>query len=542
MQCMRIRTLVLAGALFWFCAPAQAQSYGAVSSASPEATAAGVAVLEAGGNAIDAAVAVSMALGVTEPAGSGLGGQTQIIVHPPDGEPFVINGTSFSPGHVPLDATARQLSYGRTASTVPSTVRVLDFAQRRYGSGAVTWAQALAPAIRYAEEGFPVLGFRYRSLLRDVETLRDDAAARGIFLTSDGRAPPEGEILRQPLLAQTLRRLARDGADEFYSGAMAREIAADMQANGGWITYDDLAGVPEPRVMRPLVTQYRGWDVYTLPPPAGGYAVLMALEMLERSPQQRLAAEGTPRTRLLLRALRAAHASRRDNPIDDLASPYPEAEQRLTPRHVRQLMNRRYGGETTHFSVVDAGGMAVAVTQSIDSYFGARVAHPTLGFLYNNYMQSLEREDRDHPFALGPRTPPFSSMSATVVARDGRPHLVLGSPGSARIISAVTQVISHWIDIEAGIEAAVSAARVHVVPSNTAYLEQRDVAPDLLIGLGQDRFSLRRQNFGLVETGLDPYFGGVHAIAREQGSWRGAADPRRDGAVGYSRAGDAQNQ
>jgi gamma-glutamyltranspeptidase/glutathione hydrolase len=222
--------------------------------------------------------------------------------------------------------------------------------------------------------------------------------------------------------------------------------------------------------------------------------------------------------------------------VRDLDAPYDEVAARITPAHVRRLLSRPYGGETTHFSVVDGDGMAVAVTQSIDSYFGARVAHPGLGFLYNNYMQSLERDDPDHPFALGPRVPPFSSMSATIVARDGEPYLVLGSPGSARIISAVTQVISHWVDVGAGVEAAVAAERVHVVPDNTAYLEQRDVPADLLTALGRDGFTLRRQSFGLTETGLDPYFGGVHAIAREGEGWRGAADPRRDGAVGYAEA------
>jgi gamma-glutamyltranspeptidase/glutathione hydrolase len=404
---------------------------------------------------------------------------------------------------------------------------------RHYGSGQVTWADALAPAIRFAEQGFPITGFRHAAVVRDAETLAQDPAARGIYLI-DGRAPAEGATLRQPLLAETLRRLVRDGAMDFYTGAIAREIAADMQAAGGWITYDDLAQVAEPRVMAPVSTRDRGWDVYTLPPPAGGYAVLMALEALATAPARELAQVGTPRTRWLLRALRAAHASRREAPIRDLADPYGEVSARITSAHIRNLMRRRHGGETTHFTVVDASGMAVAVTQSIDSYFGARVAHPTLGFLYNNYMQSLERDDPTHPFALGPRTPPFSSMSATIVARDGQPHLALGSPGSARIISAVTQVTSHWIDVVAGVEAAVAAERVHVVPSNTAYLEQRDAPPDLLRAMGQDGFRLRRQTFGLVDNGLDPYFGGVHAVAREGAGWRGAADPRRDGAVGYA--------
>lgn len=239
--------------------------------------------------------------------------------------------------------------------------------------------------------------------------------------------------------------------------------------------------------------------------------MLTALAELEPAPAEDLARPGsTARTLWLLRALNVAHARRAD-PSD-------------------------VAGETTHFSVVDADGMAVSVTQSIDSYFGARVAHPTLGFLYNNYMQAFELDAPGHPFALAPQKPPFSSMSATIVARDGQPVLVLGSPGSARIISAVTQVLSHWTDVTADIEAAVAAPRVHVTVPVTAYLEEAVLSADLLVAVGQAGFRLRRQAFGLSETGLDPYFGGVHAIARENGLWRGAADPRRDGTVGYAQA------
>lgn len=493
--------------------PVLAQAHGVVSSASPEATAAGVEILEAGGNAIDAAVAVSIALGITEPAGSGIGGQTQIIVHPPGGAPFVINGTSFSPAATPTTASRRQLTYGRTASTVPSTLKVLDFAQRQFGSGRISWAQALAPAIRYADDGFAVSGFRYRSLVRSQDELAADATAAALYLAEDGRAAPEGARLRQPTMARTLRRLARDGAQDFYTGAIAREIAEDMAANGGWITADDLARTPDPLVQPALHARYRGHDVHTLPSPAGGRSVLTALAELESAPAEDLARSGaTSRTLWLLRALNVAHAQRAD--------PSEAA------------------GETTHFSVVDADGMAVSVTQSIDSYFGARVAHPTLGFLYNNYMQTFEVNSRGRPFALGPNKPPFSSMSATIVARDGRPVLVLGSPGSARIISAVTQVLSHWVDVEPDIEAATAAPRVHVTLPATAYLEQSILDPKLLSALGEAGFRLRRQAFGLSDTGLDPYFGGIHAIAREgaDGGWRGAADPRRDGTVGYARA------
>ena len=178
--------------------------------------------------------------------------------------------------------------------------------------------------------------------------------------------------------------------------------------------------------------------------------------------------------------------------------------------------------------------MAVAVTQSIDSYFGARVAHPELGFLYNNYMQGFQVEDPQAPYYLISREMPKSSMSATILLSQGAPVLVLGSPGSARIISAVAQVSSHWVDVGMGIGSAVAAFRVHVVPPDRAYVEGPQLKPEMMAGMAKRGLSLFRPTFGVSNKHLDPYFGGVHALAFEQDAWTGAADPRRDGRVGYA--------
>jgi gamma-glutamyltranspeptidase/glutathione hydrolase len=196
--------------------------------------------------------------------------------------------------------------------------------------------------------------------------------------------------------------------------------------------------------------------------------------------------------------------------------------------------HERIGGETTHFSVVDGDGMAVAVTQSIDSYFGARVVHPTLGFLYNNYMQGFQVDDPAAPYYLEEHKMPLSSMSATIVSKGGDTQIALGSPGSARIISAVAQVTSHWIDIDVGIEAAVAAYRVHVVPGDKAYVEGPELGSELLGGMADRGLRLMRPTYGVSDSQLDAYFGGVHAIALENGRWTGAADPRRDGTVGIA--------
>ena len=509
-------------------------TYGVVSSASPEATAAGVEILERGGNAIDAAAAVQFALGVTEPAMSGLGGQTQIVLQKPGEPAIVINGTSFAPAGIPDVVAEQDLKTSYSATTVPSTVKVMDFAMRNYGSGNVSWADTLAPAIRYADDGFVIGSFRARVYSRHETDVRANQTVARLFLNPDGTLPQLGDVLRQPVLAATLRRLAEAGADDFYTGEIAAKIAEDMAANGGWITLEDLARTPDPVVMAPLTTTYRGFEVATLPPPAGGWVVLQALNLLEQTQAEDLDEADATRAAALLVALDIAHTSRAENPELDLVSFGADMSHRIDKATAVALLEDRDHGETTHFSVVDKDGMAVSVTSSIDSYFGSRAASPELGFLYNNYMQTFELAPGE-TFSLAPHAMPYSSMSTSIVSKDGQPVLVLGSPGSARIISAVTQVISHWVDVDEGIETAVAAPRVHVVIDrkdgrDNAYVEE------MVEGLDVDAlgFDLANPQTDLIQNGLNAYFGGVHAIALEEGGWRGAADPRRDGTVGYA--------
>lgn len=527
--------LVLCLSLVLVCTPASLSAQetgGVVSAASPEAAEAGAEILAKGGNAVDAAVAVSLALGVTEPAGSGIGGQTSMILFRPGEEPVALNGTSFAPSETPTDAARNQLTSGYTATTVPATLKTLEYAWRNYGSGKIAWTEVLAPAIRYAEEGFKPGLFRRRSLERSRADLAANPATRSLYLDADGSLPDPDELFRQLVLAKTLRRIAEHGADDFYRGEIARGIAADMTANGGWLTLADLAKVPDPLVMKPLAGSYRGWTVHTLPPPAGGWVVLRILNILENVDADRLSGEGSERTLWLLDALQVGHAARAQAPIGLQVGSQREVTGEIDKEKAREDFQRlSRGGETTHFSLGDKDGMLVAVTQSLNSYFGARAASPALGFLYNDYMREFELGDPDHPFALKPGAAPYSSMSASILSKDGVPQMAVGSPGSARIISAVAQVIHYWVDVDRDIAAAVAAYRVHVVPPGRAYIEQPDLAPDLLAGLAAREFTLQRPAFGLAEGHLDPYFGGVHAVAIEDGVLKGAADPRRDGAV-----------
>ena len=287
---------------------------GVVSSATPEATAAGVDILERGGNAIDAAVAVALALGVSEPAGSGIAGQTVMLVRPAGADALVINGSTWSPGVIPEEVSQDQLGYGHTAATVPSTLRVLDLAHRKFGSGKLTWAELLAPAIGIADQGFVVGPFRHRSLSRFAAELTKQPAAADIFLKPDGTTFQIGDVFRQPLLAQTLKRLQAAGAMDFYQGQMAADIAMDMAANGGWMSTADLRNFPEPALLPALSGSYRGFEIRSLPPPFGGWVVLQTLNILEQSATSELDNDDTERRLLLLDALRIAHGNRKDGP------------------------------------------------------------------------------------------------------------------------------------------------------------------------------------------------------------------------------------
>ncbi|MFT4840998.1 MAG: gamma-glutamyltranspeptidase/glutathione hydrolase [Candidatus Azotimanducaceae bacterium] len=489
----------------------------AVSSATPEATAIGVDVLRRGGNAMDAAVAISLALGVSEPAGSGIGGQVFILRHAPGEPAVVINGSTRAPGVIPGEVTGADL-VGRRAATVPSAVAVLDLAHRRFGSGKFSWSELVLPAAKLAEHGVTMGPFRQAAVLRYA---------------------PAGFGDRGPALAATLRQIASGGAEVFYRGDLARGIAADMAANGGWMTYEDLANFPAPVIQPALEGSYRGYRVHTLPPPAAGWVVLLALNMLEQAPLEELVTEAG-QIDWMATALRTAHTTRMENPVGDGTQNegrlrrYTSKEE-AAARHAERLAERHVGsGETTHFSVVDGDGVMVTVTQSLNNYFGAKVAHPKLGFLYNDYMREFVRGDASHAFALAPSALPFSSMSATILSKDGKAVFGVGSPGGRRIVSAVVQVTSNWVDQDMGLEAAVAAPRIHVVPETQRLFVETAFAPpvlspDLLLSLERRGFRVVVPHTSLDRRGLSPYFGGVHAVSVTVNGPRAAADPRRDG-------------
>jgi gamma-glutamyltranspeptidase/glutathione hydrolase len=426
---------------------------------------------------------------------------------------------------------------GHRSTTVPSTLKVLDFAWGKFGSGRVSWARLLEPAIRCALEGYQLGPFRRRALKRHERTIRMDPEAEKLLLALDGSVSEEGSRVICRSLGQTLKRIAREGAEDFYTGQIAKEIVEDMAAHGGWITQKDLQRLPEPTRVEPVRGTYRDFDVFSLPPPAAGWVVILALNILEQAPDGALSEVSADRTVWLAEALRLAQRHRNFRPVPDPVEYHEAVAGKTSKERARRIANaltRMGSGETTHFSVVDRQGTVVGVTQSLNSYFGSKTAHRKLGFLYNDYLREFIAGIERHPYALRPFAMPYSFMSATILSRDGSPRLALGSPGDDRIVSTVVQVISHWVDVGGGIKTAVRAPRLHTLRHEEVLLEKRPKDDAILLALEETGYTVHLPVTSLSSGSLNPYFGGVHALAREHGIWRGVADPRRDGAVEYA--------
>lgn len=505
------------------------QSY-AVSAATPEATQAGMDVLAKGGNAVDAAVAIAFSLAVTEPAMTGLGAGIQMLVSIPGEEPFIINGTTYSPKSTPVSATEEDILYHRR-STIPSFVKTLGYAKQNYGSDVMAWSELLDPAIDQAINGFELGVFRTKVYQQYKKRLLESPYNMNHFLINDS-IPEVGEVIKQPQLANTLQRLADFGAEDFYKGEIATIIASDMAEHGGWITLKDLNDFPNPAVVPALETTYNNFKVFTSTPPCGGWVVLLTLNIMEQIKGQET------RNQQLIRALAMAHGERQVNPVQDMINYQAEITSRISKEKASELIRASSAefeqmpdsgsGETTHFSVVDSNGMAVSVTTSINAYFGSRAASKELGFIYNSYMEDFIYGDETHSFSVGPNKMAYSSMSPTIV-RDsmGNNVLATGSPGSARIISTVAQTIQYWIDVKQDITEAIETPRVHV-NGNKTYLEFTE-DEQMRIWLLDNGFDLAKVKNELGAKNLNPYFGGVHAVAFENGQWVSAADLRRDG-------------
>ncbi|WP_233256534.1 gamma-glutamyltransferase [Opitutus sp. ER46] len=478
--------------------------HGMVASAHVLASRAGVEMLERGGNAVDAAVATGLALAVVYPIAGNLGGGGFMLIHLADGRDLVIDYRETAPASAGrdmyLDANGNvreglgSSTVGWRASGVPGTVAGFALALQKYGSGKVTWADACEPARRLAAEGFVVSQATARRLHGNRELLAQFPESKRIFLR-DGAYWATGDKWKQPDLAATFARLQQQGPGEFYTGETATRIAEAMAANGGTITRADLkAYVPAERV--PLRGRYRGHEIVTMPPPSsGGIALLQMLAMLEPFDVATMGPNSAAKAHLFAEVMRRAFCDRSEYLGDPdfvavptrelLASDYLAGRMRdFDPRRATPSSAVKPGlgpvpardprpgesPETTHFSVVDAAGNAVANTYTLNGNFGSGVTIPGTGVLMNNEMDDftakigvrnmfgLLQGERN---TIAPGRRPLSSMTPTFVFRDGRLLLVTGSPGGPTIINTVLMVITNVVDHGMPVAQAVEAPRLH---------------------------------------------------------------------------------
>jgi gamma-glutamyltranspeptidase/glutathione hydrolase len=495
---MKLLSLLVLILIMTSCGISTQLKYGAISSASPQASEIGMQILKQGGNAADAAVAVQFALGVTEPAMSGIGGGTQVLIKESHQDfAHAINGSTISPSTTPV-GLPRDSIYGMRRSTIPSTVKVLAYTFERYGSGKISWKEILAPSIKLAANGFSFGSFRGKVQEKYTEKLKAGHPMTSAYIQED----TDG-IYKNDKLAQALQIIADEGESAFYDGVISESIQDDASKFNSWITAWDLENFPDPEELESVHMRYNGYDIYSQPEPCGGWVVHEILSFLESHGGCNIDVGSD----VMIQALNTGHDKRKE-----LAKRSASSE----------------NGETTHFSVMDANGMALSITSSINAYYGSGVANSTYGFLYNSYMDDFNFKDSTNLYALGPLKMAYSSMSPTMVLKDGKVHMVIGSPGSSRIISTVAQLVHYYTCDLVPPEEIHNIPRVHAIDS-TVYFESTIHLDQFLENEMENQWTIKEASSDLVQNGLNAFFGGVHAIVWNGHRYIAIADPRRDG-------------
>ncbi len=535
------------------CATEVRSRRGVVVANTQEAADAGGRILQAGGNAVDAAVATALALGVAEAEASGLGGHAWMLIHLANGRDVAIDGSGTLPAAmIPAEIQRLKddgLPFGYKTVATPGGLAALDFALRTFGTRSL--AEVMAPAIELARDGVrlpphqeAILG-AYGWRMRPSPTLAD------VFLDPSMEPWSGSRTLCMDTLAGTMARLAQRGAGDLYAGETAGDVEADMVANGGYVRRSDLAAV-RPAVLQPVRGRYRGLDVVSFPPPGGGLALVEALQILDTFPPGTLAEEGIASDTLLAQAAHVAlvdmYAGWPKRPLGLLANLSVHHAQRraaliASGRALRdeEILGKTVHlpalGGTTHVSVLDAMGNAVALTQTYNVEFGAAVASPRLGFIYNGSL-SLIDFDRTDPAAFRPGAvaSPLHTASPTIVLRSGKPVLVLGGPGSGRITSTLVGIVVKLVDRNQRPGEAIAGPRVVWDGGRTPELYV-EVAPPRN---ENDIEELQSRGFHSIYALRFPArvidliaFGGVNLIAAnpDTGEAVGVGDPRRAGAA-----------
>ena len=533
--------------LWAFPAHAQQRSTGLVVSDNPLATKAGMEILNRGGNAVDAAVATAFALAVVDPAASGIGGGGFMVIYEAkDHRAHALDFRETAPEaarselYMKAGKSVPSLSVtGALAVAVPGEVAGLTEALKRFGS--MPLPLVMIPAIRYASDGFPLDATLRYAIERQLSAMKKFPELGRVFLTKN-EVPAEGEVLRQPELAETLKAVSQQGAEVFYQGWIAHAIVDAVKKDGGVLTFDDLKNY-RPVWREPLIGNYRQRTVITMPPPSsGGVALIEMLNVLEGHKLNSFAHNSATYLHLLAETMKHAFADRAQYlgdpdfvkaPVSRLISKQYAAWIRGRISPVKTHPAKYYGignfkaeqGGTTHFSVLDAFGNAVACTVSVNTRFGSKILVPKTGIVLNSTMDDFAIHPGGNIYglvgndanSLQPKKRPLSSMAPTIILQNARPELIVGGAGGPRIISAALQTILNVVDFRMPVREAVEAQRIHHqwVP------EQLDVettiAPEV-------KKSFERRGHAVRERGA---IGIVQAIEAQRNQVSGAADPRK---------------
>jgi gamma-glutamyltranspeptidase / glutathione hydrolase len=544
----------------------QRARHGIVASTNELASRVGVDILKQGGNAVDAAIGVAFALAVTHPAAGNLGGGGFMMIRLKSGRTTAIDYREMAPAaatrNIYLDKNGKVIEgeggsiEGYRAAGVPGTVRGMELALKKYGSGKLTWSQLIEPARQLAANGFKVNYALARGLRGSRDYLSKYPETKRIYL-NNGKFYNEGDLFRQPELAATFARLQQRGPNEFYEGQTARMIVDDMKRHNGLITTADMRGYLA-KEREPLRGTYRGFTIISMPPPSSGGAVLIEmLNILEGYDLKKMDWASSDRYHFMTEAMRRAFADRAEYmgdtdfvkvPIAGLIDKKYAAQLRSTidPNRASSSEQVKAGKpagyestETTHFTIVDAEGNAVANTYTLNNSYGSAVVAKGIGVIMNDEMDDFAAKPgtpnlygliQGERNAVAPLKRPLSAMTPTFVLRkDGSLWFTVGSPGGPTIINTVLDVITNVIDYNMNIQQAIDAPRIH-----------HQWLPDELVyepyGLsGDTQKALAARGHKLVDQ--PRYLGDCEGIMIEEktGMRLGATDPRRsDGlAVGY---------
>ena len=519
--------------------------HGMVASSQPLASQVGIEVLKRGGNAVDAAIAVAAMLNVTEPMMTGIGGDMFALVYwAKTKELKGLNGSGRAPHSLTPEYFSKQNLKqmplrGMGSITVPGAFDGWTTLLDKYGT--MKLADLLAPAIEYAENGFPVMEKTAEDWEAEVDILKATPASSENYLVN-GRAPRAGEIFRQPNLARTFRTLAAGGRDAFYKGPIAKSIADYMKANGGFITLDDLAATKSDWV-EPISTNYRGYQVYEIPPNGQGITALITLNILEGYDLASLRSQPAQYYHTLIEATKLAFADRNRYIADPAVSKVPVAEL-LSKEYAakrRSLIDPKkalesppageinLGSDTTYFTVVDKDGNAVSFINSLFDAFGSGVVAGDTGIIFQNRGVAFSLDPK-HPNVLAPGKRPFHTIIPAMVLKDGQLFMSFGVMGGAIQPQGHVQVLINLIDLKMGLQEAIDAPRYRITTGREVLLEDELGSATIaqLLKLGHVKAKPPKV--------LRSSMGGGQAIMIDlvTKTLLGASDSRKDGmAVGY---------